>query len=292
LGFDDSYLDLTVDGNRRAFLLAHGQPAGVNATQQGFAVYLPCRTTNLRQNIGTGGDFNVGVGQSGTTQFPIDACHAWSTGFDDTDDPAVYLGSDPAGLADGKAFTLLGWCRYVPGTQGRFLAAGHPNYVQAALNADTFDIELYNAANTRILRATYTFTSAPKVWHQIALSVDLASTGSRHLLFDGVDVTGSVTWTDYTNDTADLTRGSWAVGGDVAAGPVFGTHYDGQNAQVLVLDESTDLSDSQVKARIVNPAAHKPRAVALLVDDRGTTANPTRHLPTSHHPHQRSCPLS
>ena len=44
----------------------------------------------------------------------------------------------------------------------------------------------------------------------VVISVDMADSGNRHILIDGVDV--SPTWTIYNDDTIDFTILDWSVG--------------------------------------------------------------------------------
>jgi len=170
--------------------------------------------------------------------------------FDGTNDQ-VGRGADLTGTADGKAFTLSGWCDPSTDQVNRILTAnltlgggtGADISLGVALTATGAPIlSARNAAGTIILNLQTSTTPilAANGWHHLYVAIDLANASNRHIYVNGVSQ--GLTVTTYTDDAIDMTVADWTIGATSN-----GTNrFVGDLAEIwfddVFLDPSTNLS--------------------------------------------------
>lgn len=179
---------------------------------------------------------------------------AVAVNFDGTND---YLtrGATLTGAADSKLFTFFTWLNpsSSAATQrivGCYNAVGGAagNLIFRVTRTTTGAISLIgnNAAAAAILSISSSAGAAPVgSWTSIAVSCDMANTGNRYLLINGVNDLATVT--TYTNDTLDFTGLDWAVGAEASGA----NKYAGDMSNTA-LRLGTYMTDVQMKAAFLN----------------------------------------
>jgi hypothetical protein len=203
LFLDFTFRNLSVTDNRRLFITADLKPAAGQAALNPI-LYLPMSDpTQPGLNQGTGGNFTLNgvVARSGRGP------NQYNAPYSDLDGAADYLSrtTAPAGIADGKQFTLVFSYRpdVIGGTAQTPICFSSSTSVRFDFYVDTDGsayLRAYNSAALRILQATFaanTFVAGRN--YVVACSIDLSSTSTRHVYINGQSV--SPTWTNYSNDT-------------------------------------------------------------------------------------------
>jgi hypothetical protein len=239
LFLDYTYRDLSNSANRRLFI-----------DSEGFYVAPP--TTGILcvpfddpsepfRNDGTGGAFT----QNGVIARSGRGVNQYNPAASTFDGSADYLSkSSITGIADGKAVTVAFGVKLDPASSGsRTVFSAHNgssvvHYVRMNA-AQQFNFSFENSSTTKILVGTLTIAAAEGAWAFFAMTADLTNSANRKVLMNGVDVTGSVSWSVYSDDTIDLTLNDYEVGKNAA-----GTDYmNGELSDVWFDDSYTaDLS--------------------------------------------------
>ena len=185
---------------------------------------------------------------------PLVLCE--SADFDGTND-FMTTGADLTGNADAKTGLCSCWVRLdggdgaglpilanattVGGSTTRFF------FLRAASNV--FGVIASNSSNTTILSmgSTATYTADGSTWYNVLISWDLASTTSRFIYVNDVDVT-PVSPTVYTNDTIDYTVADWSAGGI----PSGGNKMNGCLAELYFTNTYLDLSIVANRRRFIS----------------------------------------
>jgi hypothetical protein len=123
--------------------------------------------------------------------------------------------SSLTGISDGKTFTFSGWFQDTSGNANahNFFAAG-AGYIDIYITIHKVVVAARNAAGATILDGVGTVNIGSS-WTHVYVCVDLANSANRHVYVNGVE-DSSYLWSTYTNDTIDMTHGSYAVGASVA----------------------------------------------------------------------------
>ena len=215
LYLDYTYRDLSIEANRRLFITADRKPSP-NQEALNPILYLPMTDpTQPGKNLGTGGDFALTgvVARSGRGP------NQFNAPYSDLDGAADYLSrtTAPTGIADGKQLT------FAATVAPKSLAANVQLFVIGKTGANpplvaqiASDGKLYfaakNAAGTTLLDANYNLGAVVGRNYQISASFDLSDSAKRKVVVNGIDVSSSVTWAIYENDTVDFTSNFYFVG--------------------------------------------------------------------------------
>lgn len=194
--------------------------------------------------------------------------------FDGTND---YLSrsSDLVGNADGKTFTFSAWFWYdsISGlTQVIYGTAGFRVYY-----AGSGELAFVgnNVSATVILSISASYIPREKTFNHVLISCDLSNTANRYVYINDINVTSSVTFGTYTNDSIDFTQTTHAV----AANQTFSSKSKGRLAHVYLDYTYRDLSVT-ANRRLFVTADLKPAAgqaslnpILYLKMDDPTTAH-------------------
>lgn len=205
---DYTYRDMSVTANRRLFITADLKPAAGQAALSPI-LYLPMSDpTTVGTNAGTGGNFTL----TGTVARSGRGPNQYNAPYSDLDGSADYMDRSSAitGLADGKQFTFQ--CVFnndvasnnsiiviANGTTMRFsiAASGSGTYIA---------IDGVDASGNSVLTANIQPPGGVNLVvgrnYVLTVSIDLASTSTRHVYVNGQ--AASVTWTQYVNTAIDF----------------------------------------------------------------------------------------
>ena len=166
------------------------------------------------------------------------------TEFDGTND---YLSrsSDLTGNSDNKTFTLSFWV-YLDGVvndQKRLYwltdGSDYSFYCDADNGGGQFKLIGRNVTNTKILDMYSTSSESIKYyqWNHILVSIDLENTSNRYMYVN--DVSHTVTWSTYTNDSIDFSRAIHNIAGTSG---VSSTYLQGKLSNLFLDYTYRDLS--------------------------------------------------
>ena len=201
---DYTYRDLSVEANRRLFITADGQPADGQAALNPI-MYMPLDDPeDIGYNAGTGGDFTVNGVMARSGRGPNQYNAAASTFDGGATSTGDWMGR-VLNATDSKTMSLSAKFKVdsaeTSGTM--FCLSDIAVGTKVVLEYNTsFGIKLTarNSSGTIIAQIDYADISKAW-WYQVDISVDMASTSTRHFMINGVSVG---TWTTYTNDTIDF----------------------------------------------------------------------------------------
>jgi hypothetical protein len=201
---DYTYRDLSVEANRRLFITADGQPADGQAALNPI-MYMPLDDPeDIGYNAGTGGDFTVNGVMARSGRGPNQYNAAASTFDGGATSTGDWMGR-VLNATDSKTMSLSAKFKVdsaeTSGTM--FCLSDIAVGTKVVLEYNTsFGIKLTarNSSGTIIAQIDYADISKAR-WYQVDISVDMASTSTRHFMINGVSVG---TWTTYTNDTIDF----------------------------------------------------------------------------------------
>jgi hypothetical protein len=201
---DYTYRDLSVEANRRLFITADGQPADGQAALNPI-MYMPLDDPeDIGYNAGTGGDFTVNGVMARSGRGPNQYNAAASTFDGGATSTGDWMGR-VLNATDSKTMSLSAKFKVdsaeTSGTM--FCLSDIAVGTKVVLEYNTsFGIKLTarNSSGTVIAQIDYADISKAR-WYQVDISVDMASTSTRHFMINGVSVG---TWTTYTNDTIDF----------------------------------------------------------------------------------------
>ena len=190
--------------------------------------------------------------------------------FDGTND---YLSrsSDLVGNTDGKTFTFSAWVCNVGTAQGFFYANDSGYFAVDITNGSGMRMRGYSSSGTQILDAsvpTFSISVDQYSFYNVLISVDLANTSNRGVYVN--DVSQSVTWTTYTNDSIDFTRSLHRIAASGTTGGA-GQLYKGRLAHVY-LDYTYRNLSVEANRRLFITADRKPAANQAAL-------NPILYLP-------------
>jgi hypothetical protein len=205
LYLDYTYRDLSDSANRRLFIDAEGRY--VTPPTSGIISMPMDDPTNPYRNDGTGQDFtaNGTVARSGRGPNQYNPAASSMLGSGD-----YLFSASIGGAADSKTLTFVFTVKLEDAGNGVFQIGDGLNGIRI-LNSGS--IRAWNAAGTEILNGSAPAATQNSVkYRTIAISINLADAGQRQVNVDGIDITGDMTWSIYTNDTMDLTRATNYVG--------------------------------------------------------------------------------
>ena len=260
---DYTYRDLSTTSNRRLFIDADGKPADSDTLAAlNPIMYMPLiDAATAGSNSGTGGDFTVNgvlaTAQRGPNQ---DNCSA-ST-LDGTGD---YLSrSLMSGASDSKTFTYAGVVRTATtGNNSFFELYNTSTSAISYMTVSSVLTVVMEDASGQILSFTYSNVIKEQSL-ALAFSLDLTDVNKRHVIINGVDVTSSVTFSNYTNRTIPFSTYPVRIGGDTAA---FG-YYTGSVGETYFDTTYTDLSADNP---FWDSTANRPNSVRKVIADTGVT---------------------
>jgi hypothetical protein len=215
LWFNTSYIDLSVAANLAKFVTGTGidaKPVDLGATGElptgtSPLIYLPMYSNDAGRNYGTGGNFTVNSGPYTGARGPNEF---WGNlaDFNGTTGYLARIGG-LTGISDSKVFScsfvydpdVSGTDQEIINIQGDTHVFGFRIYRDGSDNKLNFVAQ--NSSNVTILSAVTsgTFTTAR---YFIQACFDLNNSSNRAVYVNGTLQT--MTYSTYTNDTADLTR--------------------------------------------------------------------------------------
>lgn len=200
---DNTYRNLSITANRRLFITADLKPAAGQAALNPI-LYLPMSDpTTVGTNAGTGGNFTLTgtVARSGRGPNQYNAPYSTFDGANDF----LYRSTAPTGAANSTQFTFAYNIRPI-GTTERVLVItsnliGRQIWFNSNFTASTLTVTASNSSNTAVLGMSYSPAGGFVVGrnYNVVISLDLASTSTRRVFVNGVDVTSSVSFSTYTN---------------------------------------------------------------------------------------------
>lgn len=223
--FHNSYIDLSVAANLAKFVTGTGidaKPADLGANGElplgtSPLIYCPMRGNDAGKNYGTGGDFTVNSGPFTGARGPNEFWGNKAT-FNGTTS-VISKTSQLAGAADGKVFLLSFFVSKNASTAYTIVDTTGAT-CRVTINASNqLVIVAKNAGGSTILNATVTTTIANTTNTHALVSIDLANTSNRAVYLN--NVSASVTWTTYTNDSIDFTVADFYVGSETGGSNKF-----------------------------------------------------------------------
>tara|TARA_R110000782_G_scaffold3228_2_gene11917 strand:+ start:9096 stop:11237 length:2142 start_codon:yes stop_codon:yes gene_type:complete len=210
---DDSYIDLATDNpfwdsdtNKPKYLGANGElPTGSSPL-----IYLPLRADDAGNNLGTGGDFTVNsgpfAGARGASEYI-----ARSASFNGTSQSlAVTSSQGGMGFNSSRLYTIA--VSLKPKSSGsrqvfKFFGntAGAYEQIELELGGGDFSLKVNGSTGATILNAVCNTSELTlNEWHNVLISIDLSSTGTRNFYINGV-VPGSINYRTYnTSGSSNL----------------------------------------------------------------------------------------
>jgi len=203
---DYTYRDLSVTNNRRLFITEDGKPADGQAGLSPI-MYMPLDDPeDIGYNAGTGGDFTVNGVMARSGRGPNQYNAAASTFDGGATSSGDWMGR-VLNATDSKTMSLSAKFKVNSAeTSGTMFCLSDPAVgTKVVLEYNTsFGIKLTARSSSGTVIAQIAYADISKArWYQVDISVDMASTSTRHFLINGVSVG---TWTTYTNDTIDFSK--------------------------------------------------------------------------------------
>jgi hypothetical protein len=153
--------------------------------------------------------------------------------------------SDMTGNTNSKSFTYSMWV-YTDNSSGTFYIFtsdtgnnGKPFAVNIN-SAPNLGIVGYNSAGGQIFNLNGVNIPEQTFTH-VLVSIDLTTTANRYVFINDVDVTSSVSWLTYTNDTIDFTHSTHRIGNINYLGN-FSSWFKGRLSNVFLDHTYRDLS--------------------------------------------------
>lgn len=205
---DYTYRDMSVTANRRLFVTADLKPAAGQAALNPI-LYLPMSDpTTVGNNAGTGGNFTL----TGTVARSGRGPNQYNAPYSDLDGSADYMDISTAisGLADGKQLTFQCVFNNDVASNNSILIIANGSTVRfsiAASGSGTYiAVTGFNSGGSAVLTANIKPNGGVDLVvgrnYVLTISIDLASTSTRHVYVDGQ--VASVTWTDYVDSAIDF----------------------------------------------------------------------------------------
>lgn len=214
LWFDTTYIDLSADNP--FYDTETGKPKYLGASGElptGSAplIYLPLRADDAGSNKGTGGDFTVNSGPYTGARGPSEF---WgeSAEFNGSNQILNRFNSGSnalIGATDGKQFSIAVAFKHATGSidanesfLGLTNADSSSSGMRLQIGYDSsfkrIEVRGENSSGTQVLWATSATTNTldNTDWHVLLFSVDMSSSGKRHLYLDGVSDYQNLTYTD------------------------------------------------------------------------------------------------
>jgi hypothetical protein len=164
---------------------------------------------DLGKNNGTGGDF---------TPSTSNLVHPEATPTTYQSSATPFLGSrylarsgSLTGISDGKQFTFSFWFKSQNGNTAAIFSSDRGVLLLRTQNNEV-SLTLQNSSENNVYRMTTSYTFLDKLWYCVNISGDLTDTSKRHVYINGV--AQSPTYSTYTNDNIDFTRGDYEIARD------------------------------------------------------------------------------
>ena len=206
LFLDYTYRDLSVTNNRRLFITEDGKPADGQAGLNPI-MYMPLDDPeDIGYNAGAGGDFTVNGVMARSGRGPNQYNAAASTFDGGATSSGDWMGR-VLNATDSKTMSLSAKFKVDSAEAGgtMFCLSDPAVGTKVVLEYNTaFGIRLTARSSSGTVIAQLAYADISKArWYQVDISVDMASTSTRHFVINGVSVG---TWTTYTNDTIDFSK--------------------------------------------------------------------------------------
>ena len=204
---DYTWRDLSNPTNRRLFIDENKQYVAPPTT--GILNVPMDDVDDLGKNNGTGGDF---------TPSSSNLVHPEATPATYQSSATPFLGSrylarsgSLTGISDGKQFTFSFWFKSQDGNTAAIFSSDR-GVLRLRTQNNEVSLILQNSAESSVYAMTTSYTFIDKLWYCVNISGDLTDTSKRHVYINGV--AQSPTYSTYTNDTIDFTRGDYEIARD------------------------------------------------------------------------------
>ena len=233
--FDDSYIDLSVEANRRKFFDAEGRRQflgadGSKPTGSQPLVYLDNDAGKFEKNRGSGGDFSV-TGSLGNVVFQPGGRFDGSNGF-------LARGAQYTGLSDGQKGTLAMKMRINAGL-GSNMDFIRPNAGRFLIRLGTDNkLRIFGQNSTNISIDTRTTnTLSADTWYNVLLSWDVENDSNAQMYMNDTDDVAAPATFD-SAQLIDYTDTDWGIG----AGPTGTNYVNGDIVFLWFTDSKIDFS--------------------------------------------------
>jgi hypothetical protein len=279
---DYTYRDMSITANRRLFVTADLKPAAGQAALNPI-LYLPMSDpTAPGLNTGTGGNFTLTgvVARSGRGP------NQYNAPYSVFDGSADYLESTsaPAGIADGKAFTVhFAFATTSLSVLQRpitFSTSTAIRFTVSILTTGNLYINGVNTSGVTVLEAqTANATFSINRNYVVEISIDLANASNRHIYVNGVSA--STTWFTYSNDLIQFlitTTPRYRIGANAATTPA--QYFVGRLGALWFNTSYIDLSQAANLAKFVSGTGINAAPVDLgATGQLPTGTSPLLYLP-------------
>ena len=226
-------------------------------------LYLPLSDpTQPGKNLGTGGDFalNGVVARSGRGPSQFNAPYS------DLDGVADYLSrtTAPAGIADGKAFTLH-FAMNPDASTGQVItfASSTTNRFLCYFNsARKIEVQAANSDGSTIFAVESSVVCALGRNYVVEVSVDLSNSANRALVINGV-IDSSATWPVYTNADIDFSIANTPSRYYIGATATPSSYFNGRLGNVFFDTRYIDLSAPANLAKFITGTGIDAKPVDL-----------------------------